>query len=84
VPTKIETELRFRSLQEPDATASYKVATIADLGNTGNQGAILPAKIVMHLQKPTDVPMSFLIVDSNQCFAVVSFYQTGLELKEQM
>jgi hypothetical protein len=55
---------------------------IANLGNSGNEGAILPAKIVMHLQKPSEVPLSFLIVDSNQSFAVVSIYQTGPFMKD--
>ena len=78
VPTQIEAGLRFPSHEEQTEQQQYKVSTIADLGNTGNKGVILPAKIVMHLQKPTEVPMSFLVVDSNQCFGVVSFYQTGL------
>ena len=36
----------------------------------------------MHLQRPTEVPQSFLIVDSAQNFAVASFYQTNKQLAE--
>ena len=34
----------------------------------------------MHLEKPTEVPMSFLVVDSKQCYSVVSFYHTNKTL----
>ena len=71
-------------MKEQTNSVSYKIATIAELGNAGNPGAILPAKIVMHLEKPKDVPSSFLIVDSNQVFAVVSFYQTNASLKDSV
>jgi len=49
-----------------------------------NTGAILPARIVMHLDKPTEVPQSFLIVDSAQTFAVVSLYHTNNTLREEL
>jgi len=35
----------------------------------------------MHLDKPTEVPISFLVVDSKQCYSVVSFYHTDQTLK---
>ena len=33
-------------------------------------------KIVMHLERKQEVPMSFLMVDSKMTFSVVSFYHT--------
>jgi len=82
VPTSLETELRFPSNQQSTAPVSYKIATIAELGADGNPGAILTARVVMHLEKPNEVPISFLIVDSAQNFGVVSFYQANQSLKE--
>ena len=46
--------------------------------------SILPVKVVMYLDKPNEVPMSFLVVDSKQCYAVVSFYHTSQALKESL
>ena len=60
---------------------TYAFSPIANLTNGVNSGAILPARIVMHLQRPTEVPQSFLIVDSAQNFAVVSFYHTNETLQ---
>ena len=42
----------------------------------------MPARIVMHLERPTEVPQSFLIVDSAQNFAVASFYHTNKGLQQ--
>ena len=36
----------------------------------------------MHLARPTEVPQSFLVVDSAQNFAVASFYRTNKSLSE--
>lgn len=44
----------------------------------------MPARIVMHLERATEVPQSFLIVDSAQNFAVVSFYHTNNTLKNDL
>jgi len=54
------------------------------LVNGANIDAILPVKVVMYLEKPNEVPMSFLVVDSKQCYAVVSFYHTNQTLKENL
>ena len=60
---------------------TYAFAPVASLSNGTNTGAILPARIVMHLQRPPEVPQSFLIVDSAQNFAVASFYHTNNTLQ---
>ena len=36
----------------------------------------------MHLDRPTEVPQSFLIVDSLQNYSVASFYNSNNTLKE--
>ena len=64
MPTTIDGELRFPQAEETKTSVVYKCVPISDLANGVNQGVILPAKIIMHLDKPTEVPMSFLIVDS--------------------
>jgi len=38
----------------------------------------------MHLARPTEVPQSFLVVDAEQNFCVVSFYHTNNALKEEL
>jgi hypothetical protein len=53
------------------------MATVAELGSNGNPGAIFACRVVMHLEKPNEVPISFLVVDSSQCFSVISFYQAN-------
>ena len=49
IPTRIEGELRFPSVEEQKQAVTYAFAPIANLTNGVNQGAILPARIVMHL-----------------------------------
>ena len=81
MPTTISQELRFPQAEETKTPVAYKCVPISDLVNGVNPGAILPAKVIMHLEKPTEVPMSFLVVDSKQCYAVVSFYHTNKTLQ---
>ena len=82
MPTRIEGELRFPTNEEQKSGVTYAFSPVANLSNGVNMGAILPARIVMHLARPTEVPQSFLIVDSAQNFAVVSFYHTNNTLKD--
>mmetsp|Transcript_7416 Transcript_7416/g.10522 ORF Transcript_7416/g.10522 Transcript_7416/m.10522 type:complete len:140 (+) Transcript_7416:931-1350(+) len=85
IPTSIEGELRFvTEEQKQQQQVTYAFSPIANLVNGINTGAILPAKIVMHLERPTEVPQSFLMIDSAQNFAVVSFYNTNNALKEEL
>jgi hypothetical protein len=63
---------------------NYKVAAISELEGGVNIGAILTFKILMHLDRPQDVPNSCLIVDSKNVAAVVSFYGTNNTLKDKV
>ena len=60
------------------------MATIGDLSNGENVGAILTCKIVMHLEKHSEVPMTALIVDSAHNFCVASFYGTNKAFTEKV
>lgn len=62
----------------------YKIASVADLSPGVNEGAILPAKIVQLLEKPSDVPISFVAVDSKGVYFVTSFYHAAKTLKEKL
>ncbi len=56
IPTHIEGELRFPMSEEQKEVVTYAFAPIANLNNGVNSGAILPAKVVMQLNRPTEVP----------------------------
>jgi len=84
IPTKIEGILKFPQKKEQTETIAYKVARIGDLESGMNSGAILTCKIVMHLDKFSEVPMSCLIVDSQNSFAVASFYGTNKQFTEKI
>lgn len=84
IPTAITGQLKFPQIKQQTETIVYKVASIGDLVSGTNIGAILPVKIVMHLDKPSEVPMGCLIVDSKSTFAVASFYGTNKTLTEKL
>lgn len=76
--------MKFPSLKQEAEKIAYKVASIGDLVQGVNVGAILTCKVVMHLDRPQEVPMSVLIVDSKNVYGVVSFYGTNSTLKEKL
>lgn len=84
IPTKLEAELRFPAMSENISSTKYRFATVGDLGADGNPGAILPCRVVMHLDKPNQVPITFLVVDSAQNFFTVSFYQASQDIKTNL
>ncbi len=49
IPTQIEGELRFPITEEQKTPVTYAFAPLANLSSGVNAGAILPARIVMHL-----------------------------------
>lgn len=63
---------------------TYKVANVGDLVQGVNVGAILTCKIVMHLDRPQEVPMSCLVVDSKNVYSVISLYGTNSTLKDKL
>lgn len=84
IPTRIEGALRFPTTEEAKTSVTYAFAPIAELTNGVNTGAITPARVVMKLDRPTEVPQSFLLVDSAQNFVIASFYNTNNTLQEVM
>ena len=84
IPSAIEGELRFPQEEESKTPQNYKIAAVGDLANGVNNGAILSAKIVMHLEKQQEVPMSYLVVDFKNNFFVASFYHTNKSLNDKI
>lgn len=84
IPKAIEGYLKFPAQQKDVASTNYKVACISDLQGGANNGAILTCKILMHLDRPQDVPTSVLVVDNKNVTAVISFYGTNNTLKEKL
>ena len=58
--------------------------SFGDLEATENKNVIVSAKIVAHLPKESEVPMSFLVVDFKYIFSVVSLYQTNKSLADNI
>lgn len=84
IPTKIEGYLKFPVGSAEKTTINYKVAAVSELEAGDNVGAILTMKILMHLDRPQDVPTSCLVIDTKNVAAVVSFYGTNNTLKEKV
>jgi hypothetical protein len=58
------------------------MATMGDLDQGENSGAIISLKVVTHLPKDNDVPISYLVVDHKYNFSVVSVYNANKELTD--
>ena len=52
IPTTIDGILKFPLLKQETTPTTYRVATVGDLVQGVNIGAILTCKIVMHLDRP--------------------------------
>jgi hypothetical protein len=84
IPSTLPGELRFPQVEEKKQSIVYKMASIADLSSGVNDGAILSAKIVQVLEKPSDVPISFVAVDTKGVYFVSSFYHAARSLKDKL
>lgn len=85
IPTKIEGFLKFPAHTDADKPlAKYSMRAISDLAGGENIGSIFTCRILMHLDRPQDVPNSCVVVDSKNVTAVVSFYGTNNSLKEKL
>lgn len=56
IPSHIEGELRFPMPEEQKTPVTYAIGTISNFAVGVNEGAIMSARIVMHIQRPTEVP----------------------------
>mmetsp|Transcript_9290 Transcript_9290/g.15641 ORF Transcript_9290/g.15641 Transcript_9290/m.15641 type:complete len:143 (+) Transcript_9290:939-1367(+) len=63
---------------------SSKVVDISQLQMGENPDFVLSAKIVNNLEKQTDVPMSFLMVDYKHNFCVGSVYHTNKSIETKL
>ena len=61
-----------------------KIVDISQLHIGENPGLMASLKIVHNLEKPQDVPVSFLVVDFKHNFCVMSIYHVSNVLKEKI
>lgn len=67
----------------PDQDA-LKVVDISTLENGENPGVMISAKVVHQLDKQSDVPLCFLLVDYKHNFCVASIYHTSKGLANKI
>jgi len=67
-----------------DAEKNMKIVDISQLQNGENPGLMISSKVVYNLEKPADVPVSFLIVDFKHNFSVMSVYHVSKALSEKI
>lgn len=60
----------------------FRVADSTELTQGHNPQLILSAKVIHSLDKPAEVPVSFLVMDSSQNFFVVSIYHVSKQLSQ--
>lgn len=70
--------------QEVPEFPSFKTVDVSQLQSGENPEMLLSAKIVNNLEKQTDVPMSFLLVDHKHNFCVASVYHTNKSIQEKL
>ena len=63
---------------------SFKVVDISMLHQGDNAGLMVSAKVVNPLDKQSDVPMCFLLVDYKHNFCVASVYHTSKGLASKI
>ena len=63
---------------------SLKVVDISMLQNGDNPALMVSAKVVNPLDKQSDVPMCFLLVDYKHNFCVASIYHTSKSLANKI
>ena len=57
--------------------SAYKIVDISQLQQGENPGLMVSSKVVHSLDKVSDVPMCFLLVDYKHNFCVTSIYHTS-------
>lgn len=73
-----------QSLPGEDVNAKSKIVDISQLQMGENPGLIISAKVVNFLDKNSDVPMCFLLVDFKHNFCVTSIYHMSCKLQEKI
>ena len=68
----------------PFAETKYKMVDISQLQSGENPGVIVSTKVVNALEKDSDVPMCFLVVDYKHNFCVTSIYHSSKSLLESV
>merc|ERR1712178_302404 len=73
-----------QSLSVDSGQSGCKIVDISQLQNGENPGLMISSKVVYNLEKPADVPVSFLIVDFKHNFCVMSVYHVSKQLSEKI
>lgn len=86
VPDTLEGELRFPVDDESNSQGAqkYNITDLSNLQASENKGALLSAKVVMHMPKEQELPISFLVVDHKYNFMLASFYHAAKDLIEKV
>ena len=61
-----------------------KIVDLSQLQNGENPGLMISTKVVYNLEKPTDVPICFLLVDFKHNFCVMSIYNVSKQLSDKI
>jgi len=67
-----------------DTNKSMKIVDISQLQSGENPGLIFSSKVVNFLDKQSDVPMCFLLVDFKHNFCVTSIYHMSGDLTKKI
>lgn len=78
--TKQETLEEQKEEQITQAPIKYSVGSLHDCKNGDNKGVIYIGKLVWPLKKELDVPIWYLMIDSNHEFSVLSLYNLNKNL----
>jgi len=62
----------------------FKIVDISQLQSGDNEGLMVSTKVVNILDKESDVPMCFLLVDFKHNFCVTSIYHTSKTLLDKI
>jgi len=73
-----------KSSEEVKEPLKYEVKSYSELEHGLNLGTLFSAKIVCHIHKHSDVPMTFLVVDWKFNFVAISLYHTSKDTKERL
>lgn len=65
-------------------SANFKVVDISQLQNGENPGLMVSTKVVYGLEKESDVPLCFLLVDYKHNFCVTSIYHMSKNLTSKI
>jgi len=70
--------------QSIEGQNTCKIVDISQLQSGENPGIMISTKVVYNLEKPSDVPVAFLLVDFKHNFCVMSVYHVSKQLSDKI